>query len=615
MSFIIPNFDFSSLGKKEDVKAAKAAFTAVVEEVAAQQMGYDSPEIIKPESIEAALELLDRHNLLVAPNGAPLNTEQRLFVAHVVCGISCSLIGAAGTGKTTAVQASMKALIELGLTGMIPKGSLKHISEDAPSIVACAFTNRAARNIATKLPAGMQENALTHHKLCEYVPVDKNSTETKRFIPSRTHKNPLPALDVVYYEEASMLDHELYKIQEAAYNPALRPTEIVLGDMFQLPPIFGMSTLAQKLIELPTIELKEVYRQALESPIIRLAHAIKDGVAIPPFKRDQYTKPGELDIQYLPANVEPTHLAMQLGANMFKRMMQGEFRPSTDTVLIPNNKNFGQITINRSFYAELDKQYPEDCDPESLDALAPILWSDFPEMMERVAERQFKGFRPYKIQAGHMFHYYSEGDRVLFGSREGVILEIIRNSKFKKPVMIGKYTRWGKALDELDDGGGDFGLTFDDSPNNDPDADFDLDELAAKFEDAEGEREKAENQTSYILVLQLDDGSIVKVETRGELNTMNGAIATTVHKSQGLEFRRVYLLLHKACGRLLSNEIVYTGITRARESLCILCQQDSLSVAAGRRQIKGANLQEKIDWIHEEIKRQQLSGRYRDSEG
>lgn len=581
------------------VEALHAAHGIVLEERTPQ-----------PKTLEEAFELLKKHNLLVAPNGSPLNEKQSLFVAYVICGRSCNLIGAAGTGKTTAVQASIIALLRLRLYQTIPDGSMKHISgKDIPAIIACAFTNRAAANIATKLPPELKENSLTHHKICEYVPVDKSKVgERGRFVPSRGRGKPLPPIDVLYYEEASMMARSLYEIQQEAYNPEMMPTEIILGDLYQIPPIFERSVLADKLVELPVIELTEVYRQAMDSPIIRLAHAIKDGKAIPPHKRLEYAVPGELDIKFFPdSRVEPFDLGRMLGKTIFKACLAGDFDPSQDTVLVPNNENLGQSTINAEFNACCDAQWPEpefDTDPydyEELMRIAPIFWSDFPEQMERVETRKFRGFRPWKIVAGFKTHYISSGDRVIYKNREGVVLEVIPNSLYRGFKAIGRYNRWGKALDRLDTDREDMpGLLFE---NDGSESSAGLPDLS--LEDVLASKEKTENQASHKLVIQLDDGSIVEAQTRGDMNELLGGVAMTVHKSQGLEFRHVYLILHRSARGLLANEIVYTGITRAKQRLTIMCEPDSLSKAAKNRMIEGDTLDEKIKWIQAQLKRKQ----------
>ena len=49
------------------------------------------------------------------------------------------------------------------------------------------------------------------------------------------------------------------------------------------------------------------------------------------------------------------------------------------------------------------------------------------------------------------------------------------------------------------------------------------------------------------------------------LPELNLAFALTVHKSQGSEYGKVFLILPERQTRLLSKEMIYTGLTRAKE--------------------------------------------------
>jgi exodeoxyribonuclease V alpha subunit len=60
------------------------------------------------------------------------------------------------------------------------------------------------------------------------------------------------------------------------------------------------------------------------------------------------------------------------------------------------------------------------------------------------------------------------------------------------------------------------------------------------------------------------------------------AYATTVHKSQGSEFDAVWLLLPPADVQVLSRELVYTGITRARRRVTVLGPEAVFRAAVGR---------------------------------
>ncbi|GAB1594918.1 exodeoxyribonuclease V subunit alpha [Lysobacter claricitrinus] len=75
----------------------------------------------------------------------------------------------------------------------------------------------------------------------------------------------------------------------------------------------------------------------------------------------------------------------------------------------------------------------------------------------------------------------------------------------------------------------------------------------------------------------------------GALPAHTGAFATTVHKAQGSEFDTVWLQLPAVDTRVLSRELVYTGITRARSALHVLGPTSSISSALSRhaRRVSG----------------------------
>lgn len=60
------------------------------------------------------------------------------------------------------------------------------------------------------------------------------------------------------------------------------------------------------------------------------------------------------------------------------------------------------------------------------------------------------------------------------------------------------------------------------------------------------------------------------------------AFAMTVHKAQGSEFDRVWLMLPARDSRVLSRELVYTGITRARHQLHVAATAPVLEAALAR---------------------------------
>ena len=70
--------------------------------------------------------------------------------------------------------------------------------------------------------------------------------------------------------------------------------------------------------------------------------------------------------------------------------------------------------------------------------------------------------------------------------------------------------------------------------------------------------------------------------------------AMTVHKSQGSEFEEVHLLLPPQDSPVLSRELVYTGITRARDRLTVYGPPEVLATAIARRVFRQSGLAERL---------------------
>lgn len=70
--------------------------------------------------------------------------------------------------------------------------------------------------------------------------------------------------------------------------------------------------------------------------------------------------------------------------------------------------------------------------------------------------------------------------------------------------------------------------------------------------------------------------------------------AMTIHKSQGSEFDQVVLVLPDGDSPILSRELVYTGITRARERLLMVAQERVLVTAIQRNTARTTGLAEQL---------------------
>ena len=72
----------------------------------------------------------------------------------------------------------------------------------------------------------------------------------------------------------------------------------------------------------------------------------------------------------------------------------------------------------------------------------------------------------------------------------------------------------------------------------------------------------------------------VRWRVPSRLGAIDTVFAMTVHQSQGSEFERVLLILPDIETALLTRELVYTGVTRARQGLCVWAPAPSLLVQA-----------------------------------
>ena len=72
------------------------------------------------------------------------------------------------------------------------------------------------------------------------------------------------------------------------------------------------------------------------------------------------------------------------------------------------------------------------------------------------------------------------------------------------------------------------------------------------------------------------------------------AFAMTVHKSQGSEFERVLMVLPPEDTILLTRELIYTGITRARQSVMVWSDEAVFSAAVKRRTERRSGLRERL---------------------
>jgi exodeoxyribonuclease V alpha subunit len=86
------------------------------------------------------------------------------------------------------------------------------------------------------------------------------------------------------------------------------------------------------------------------------------------------------------------------------------------------------------------------------------------------------------------------------------------------------------------------------------------------------------------------DGQPPRAIAPPRLPPHESALVMSIHKSQGSEFDRVAVILPADDSPLLSRELLYTAITRAREGVTLYGDEAALRAAIGRRARRDSGL-------------------------
>ena len=545
-----------------DILAEKKALAAANKEASLMK----EPSIIE-EAIKESFPKEEKHETFSL--SITLNKEQLLAKELAFAGKTFCLTGAAGTGKTTAQREIARSLLLQNLLGTHDfriQGSNGQ-RWTGPSVAFVAYTRIASGNLKRaihkdpELESIFLHNITTIHNLLEYSPETyycyEDQKEKFRFVPRRTANNPLDITHLII-EESSMLGLDLWEQLYAALRPN---TQIIfLGDINQLQPVFGASILNYALIQLPVVELTQVYRQAGDSTILENAHNILGGKKLVEAEDFKIVRGG--DKQFSQAK-----LALAL-ANTFQKWEEvGEYDPEQDIILSPFNKqDLGTDNMNKWISQHLG--------------------------VKRKAV-------VYHVIAGITQLYLAVGDKVFYNKRVGVIKSISRNLEYqgKMPhapsenlTRFGSYVHNGKTTeaDEKDDDEG-FLLAYEG---------IDLDKMMQ-----EQEKEDLVRQASHVVTLDMEDEEEVTLSAVGDFSpsTFSLGYCLTVHKAQGCEWRHVYIILHKDHSIMAHRELLYTAVTRASKKVILITKDFMIDKAIATQRIKGNSLADKIEFFNAKI--------------
>ena len=84
-------------------------------------------------------------------------------------------------------------------------------------------------------------------------------------------------------------------------------------------------------------------------------------------------------------------------------------------------------------------------------------------------------------------------------------------------------------------------------------------------------------------IVVFGDAEEVKTFSTTSIPQVETVHALTIHKSQGSEFAHTIVVLPKGKSRILTRELLYTGITRAKPNLTLVATQEALEIAIGNK--------------------------------
>lgn len=521
-----------------------------------------------------------------------LDESQRAALWNTISNKHSVISGPAGTGKTTILRNALHYLehqvttVDWGAArtaGNFPSNTKK------PAIALCCFTNVAAENMASKLDEKWRAHCMSIHSMLAFAPIrseeeageygiDYHDMQGGMFQP-RYHKGHKIPYDIVCIDEAGILSSDLWQQILDASGPETR--FIFLGDLFQLPALYGVSPMPFAMQSWPTAYLTKIYRQADGSPIITQAHRIRRGLA-PEHCKGKFMCGSQ---QTLPENTRQARTYIQKYLQMCHK---GKiFDPMQDVIIVPQNGTMlGQEEWNTIFRFQFNPpRYEKDL---AGDDTGPLL---NPPIMIRT------GLGSVDFCVGDKVMSTDNGGRAATETRfENGSIGII-TAMYPNPDYKGSMEGLGEIDISIRDRSdiGSMAMDMFEQTQNALENE-NSDDLHNMMEAAdESDHDKKRRKASHIVEVQeVSTGRTIILDRSSEIANLQHAYAVTCHKFQGSQCRRAFVILHSSFrANMYSREWLYTAVTRAKEGVVLFHDKPSLMRALTRQIIKGDNAETK----------------------
>ncbi|MCU4674602.1 exodeoxyribonuclease V subunit alpha [Catenovulum sp. 2E275] len=446
------------------------------------------------------------------PNHSGETDWQQVAVANAL-GRELSIIcGGPGTGKTYTVARLLAVLQAAKLADENDAHSL--------NILMAAPTGKAAQRLKESITAAKKQlaQAEINDDILQAIPEQASTLHRllgitpNHFQPKHNADNPLNC-DLLLVDEVSMIDLAMMAKLLAALPQGA--ALILLGDAQQLPSVETGNVLADLVAGFKPVYPPEAARQISE--ICHQQVEVADNSDLFPAKRASH-------ICFL----TKTHRFGGEIAELAKEIINGEAKASWQRLsrfAYPATQSINQSpALNHLLHSKLDNWLEAAC-----------LHYYLPVSQAKSVDNAFNALARFRILVANRQGPFGveqlnlKIEKILAQSRSQIRL----NQHYHgRPIMVTE-NAYSTGLFN-----GDIGLIWADENKK----------LNAYFE--------TENGLKKISLARLP-----KVET---------VYAMTIHKTQGSEFSDVALILPTNMSQLLSPELIYTGITRAKQKLFIV---------------------------------------------